>query len=128
MRRARDHQGLTLIEVLIAAAILAVGLLALLSAFPIGYINVNVSGGQSKATAYAQQRLEWLRDQPFTPGPFDNSATPEVLEAGQYTRSWTIQEVGANPVGNRLARIQVTVVWTQGDRPTTVTLETMRAE
>ncbi|MEE9153133.1 MAG: prepilin-type N-terminal cleavage/methylation domain-containing protein [candidate division NC10 bacterium] len=35
MRRARDHQGLTLIEVLIAAAILAVGLLALLSAFPI---------------------------------------------------------------------------------------------
>lgn len=128
MRRARDHQGLTLIEVLIAAAILAVGLLALLSAFPIGYINVNVSGGQSKATAYAQQTLEQLRDQPFTPGPFDNSAIPEVLEAGQYTRSWTIQEVGANPVGNRLARIQVTVVWTQGDRPTTVTLETMRAE
>ena len=131
MRKAVDHRGFTLIEVLIAAAILAVGLLALLSAFPIGYINVNVSGGQSKATAYAQQRLESIRNQPFTPGPFDNSATPEVLEAGQYTRSWTIQEVvaiPANPVGNRLARIQVTVVWTQGDRPTTVTLETMRAE
>ena len=36
MRRINDHQGLTLIEVLIAAAILAVGLLALVSAFPIG--------------------------------------------------------------------------------------------
>jgi prepilin-type N-terminal cleavage/methylation domain-containing protein len=124
MRRARDHQGLTLIEVLIAAAILAVGLLALLSAFPIGYVDVNVSGGQSKATAYAQQMLEQLKNQTFNPGPLNQTDTPEP----GYTRTWTItQELGTNPP-NRLARIQVTVVWTQGDRSQTVALETMRAE
>ena len=124
MRRARDHQGLTLIEVMIAAAILAVGLLALLSAFPIGYVDVNVSGGQSKATAYAQQMLEQLKNQTFNPGPLNQTDTPEP----RYTRTWTItQEPGTNPP-NRLARIQVTVVWTQGDRSQTVALETMRAE
>ncbi|MFQ5893694.1 MAG: prepilin-type N-terminal cleavage/methylation domain-containing protein, partial [Nitrospinota bacterium] len=53
MRRMQDRQGFTLIEVLIAAAILAVGLLALVSVFPVGYVDVTVSGGQSKATAYA---------------------------------------------------------------------------
>ena len=124
MRRARDHQGLTLIEVLIAAAILAVGLVALLSAFPIGYVDVNVSGGQSKATAYAQQMLEQLKNQTFNPGPLNQTDTPEP----GYSRTWTIaQEPGTNPP-NRLARIQVTVVWTRGDRSQTVTLETMRAE
>lgn len=124
MRRARDHQGLTLIEVLIAAAILAVGLLALLSVFPIGYVDVNVSGGQSKATAYGQQMLEQLKNQTFNPGPLNQTDTPEP----GYSRTWTIaQEPGTNPP-NRLARIQVTVVWTRGDRAQTVTLETMRAE
>jgi prepilin-type N-terminal cleavage/methylation domain-containing protein len=77
MRRARDRQGLTLIEVLIAAAILAVGVLALLSAFPIGYVDVNVSGGQSKATAYAQQMIEQLKNQTFNPGPLNQIDTPE---------------------------------------------------
>ena len=124
MERACDHRGLTIIEVLVAAAILAVGLLALLSAFPISYVDVNVSGGQSKATAYAQQMLEQLKNQPFNPGPVNQTDTPEP----GYTRSWTItQEPGTN-VPNRLARIQVTVAWTQGDRPQTVILETMRAE
>jgi prepilin-type N-terminal cleavage/methylation domain-containing protein len=124
MRRARDHQGLTLIEVLIAAAILAVGLLALLSVFPIGYVDVNVSGGQSKATAYGQQMLEQLKNQTFNPGPLNQTDTPEP----GYSRTWTIaQEPGTNPP-NRLARIQVTVVWTRGDRSQTVALETMRAE
>lgn len=107
-----------------ASAILAIGLVALLSAFPIGYVDVNVSGGQSKATAYAQQMLEQLKNQPFTPGPLNQTDTPEP----GYTRTWAItQEPGTN-TPNRLARIQVTVAWTRGDRPQTVILETMRAE
>lgn len=124
VRTVRDHRGLTLIEVLIASAILAVGLLALLSAFPIGYVDVNVSGGQSKATAYAQQMLEQLRNQPFNPGPLEETDTPEP----GYTRDWTIEVVGSTPAPNRLVRIEVTVDWTRGDRPQRVTLETMRAE
>lgn len=124
MQRAEDHQGLTLIEVLIAAAIVAVGLLAPVSAFPMGYVDLNISGGQSKVTAYALQMLAQLKNQPFSPGPFNQTDTPEP----GYTRTWTItQEPDTNPP-NRLAPIQVTVLWTRGVRSQTVTLETMRAE
>lgn len=125
MYAGRNRQeGFTLIEVMVAAAILAVALLALVSAFPVGYVDVTTSGGQSKATAYAQQMLEQLKNQPFSPSAAAQTDTPEV----DYTRTWSItQEPGTN-APNRLARIQVTVSWNGGGRPQTITLETMRAE
>lgn len=124
MRSVRNHQGFTLVEVMVAAVITAVGLLALVAVFPVGYVDVNTSGGQSKATAYAQQMLEQLKNQPFDPGPTNGNDVPEA----NHTRAWSItQEPGTN-VPNRLARIQVTVNWTGGGRPQTVILETMRAE
>ena len=135
MKRMKNRHGFTLIEVLIAASILAVGLLALVSAFPIGYVDVTVSGGQSKATAYAQQMLEQLKNQPFNPGtPAFNGNDVPVLSPGPplvldnaYTRTWSITEVAGAATPNRLARITVTVTW-GGGRPQRVDLETMRAE
>ena len=140
----KNRHGFTFIEVLIAAAILAVGLLALVSVFPVGYVDVTVSGGQSKATAYAQQMLEQLKNQPF-PAAFPvNGADVPVLSPGPplvldtaYNRTWNICLIDQCPpppppglptvAPNRLARITVTVQW-GGDRPQTVALETMRAE
>ena len=119
-----DHRGLSLIEVLAASAILAVGLLALISAFPTGYLNVVGSGGQSQATAYAKQKLEELKNQPFTPGPL---AANDSLEGGAFMRTWTITQEPGTSAPNRYVRITVTVTWA-GSRPQTVTLETMRAE
>jgi len=121
--RIKNRHGFTFIEVLIAAAILAVGLLALVSVFPVGYVDVTVSGGQSKATAYAQQMLEQLKNQGFNPGPANGNDAPEAA----YARSWSITPVAGTVAPNRLARITVTVLW-GGDRPQTVALETMRAE
>jgi len=131
MRRVRNHRGLTLIEVLIAAAILAVGLLALVSTFPIGYVDVTVSGGQSRATSYAQAMMEQLKNQPFPAAfPVNGADVPQItagVNDAAYARTWTItQEAGTNPP-NRLARVRVTVQW-GGGRPQTVVLESMRAE
>jgi len=131
MRRISGHEGLTLIEVLIAAAILAVGLLALVSAFPIGYVDVTVSGGQSRATSYAQAMMEQLKNQPFPAAfPVNGADVPDItpgVDDAAYTRTWNVtQEPGTNPP-NRLARVRVTVQW-GGDRPQTVVLESMRAE
>ncbi|MGH7409825.1 MAG: type IV pilus modification PilV family protein [Candidatus Methylomirabilis sp.] len=131
MRRVNDHRGLTLIEVLIAAAILAVGLLALVSTFPIGYVDVTVSGGQSRATSYAQAMMEQLKNQPFPAAfPGNGADVPDItpgVDDVAYTRTWNItQEPGTNPP-NRLARVSVTVTW-GGDRRQTVILESMRAE
>ncbi len=106
MQRGTDHRGLTLIEVLIAAGILGGGLLALLSVFPIGYVDVSLSGGQSKSTAYAQQLMEQLKNRPFNPGPLNQTDVPEP----GYTRTGVIRQEPGTHAPNRLTR--VTVIWT----------------
>jgi Tfp pilus assembly protein PilV len=127
MRRQTGQAGMSLIELLLAVAFLAIALVALLSMLTQGSVSVVAGGGQSKATAYARQMMEQLRNQPFTVGPVNGTDTPE---AG-ITRAWSVAQAGATVAPNRLATIQVTV---QVNRATgtlgaqNITLTTMRAE
>lgn len=123
-KRRWDPRGLSLPEVLIGGAILVVGLLGALGAVSTSYLDLDASAGLSKATAYAHQEVETLKNQPFTPGPLTGT---DSLEGGLFVRTWRIEPIAGPVAPNRLARIVVTVNWT-GGRPQTVTLETMRAE
>jgi Flp pilus assembly pilin Flp len=128
MQRIRSNQdGMTLIEVMLAVTFLAVSLVALLSMLAQGSVSVVAGGGQSKATAFARQRMEQLRNQPFVPGPTNGTDTPEP----GITRSWSVTPTGPSLPPNRLSTIQVIV---RVDRATgtlgaqNITLTTMRAE
>ncbi len=133
-REGRDPRGLTIVEVLVAVVILVVGLLGVLSAFPTGYLDVVGSGGQSKAMSYARQKMEELKNGPFTVAG-SGSDVPTLGPPGNapdvgFTRSWAITQVPGTTAPLRLARITVTVTFSGGGggRPQTVSLETMRAE
>lgn len=128
MRRPRGNQaGMTLIEVMLAVTFLAVALVALLTMLAQGSVSVVAGGGQSKATAFARQMMEQLKNQPFAPGPTNGTDTPEP----GITRSWSITPTGPTVPPNRLATIQVIVrvdhaAATLGAQ--NITLTTMRAE
>jgi type II secretory pathway pseudopilin PulG len=128
MRRRRGNQaGMTLIEVMLAVTFLAVALVALLSMLAQGTVSVVAGGGQSKATAFARQMMEQLRNQPFVPGPTNGTDTPEP----GITRSWSVTPTGPTVPPNRLATIQVIVRVDRGAATLgaqNITLTTMRAE
>jgi len=60
-RVLRGKGGFSLLEVLISASILAVGLLGLATIFPVAYLNVDSGGKQTEATSLAQSFVEQLR-------------------------------------------------------------------
>lgn len=53
--------GFSLIEIMISASILAVGLLGLAAIFPVAYLNVDSGGKQTEASALSQSFIEQLR-------------------------------------------------------------------
>jgi prepilin-type N-terminal cleavage/methylation domain-containing protein len=65
-RLGRDQQGLTIIEIMIAIAIMSVGLAALFSAIPIAAYGIQEGNQLSTATFLANQRLEQVRNVTWT--------------------------------------------------------------
>ncbi len=132
----RNERGFTLVEVLVAIGVLAIALVALMAMLSRGSLNVYVGGGQSKATAYARQMVEQLRNQPVTVPCFAvvaGCANQTDIPEGGIARTWTVAQV--NPAvytaPNRLWRITVTVTVAQSAQMTggqNITIETMRAE
>ncbi len=90
----RKADGFSLVEVLIAAAILAVALLAIASMFPTAHTNVDWSGERTAAATLAEQRLEWLRNQTYTSAALAAGTTTENLTGNYagYTRTTAIQD------------------------------------
>ena len=63
--RLRSARGYTLVEIVIAAAILAVALLAIANMFPTGYTNVTEAGRRTMGLTAARQILEDMQSIPF---------------------------------------------------------------
>ncbi len=122
MSRRPDRDGFTLLEVIVALAILGAGLLGLLELLS---GSLRLSGGARDVTAaseYASQRLE---EALLAPKPVEGRETGLFGERYRWTTetSFLPEEEGLPflPV-----RIQVTVAWEDGTRERAVSLAATR--
>ncbi len=102
--------GFTLVEILLAALVLGLAVVGLLTAFPVGYRDIAYAGRVSEAVELAQQKLEELKDGPFPP-------TNGTAASGAYTLTWTVTSVGFGGAAGDLQKVNVTVSWAQTTRP-----------
>ena len=136
------QDGFSVVEALIAAALIGLAFLAVSNLFPTGYSNITYGGRTTTAVAYAQQKIEYLKAiAAYTaPGQGFNainttncSTTPETLTDPlvptlTFTRTCTlIPDVGAAPllVAAELKKVRVTVTWAAQNRPGSVDMETL---
>jgi type IV pilus modification protein PilV len=86
------NQGYTLIEVLIAMAIFAVGFLAL-ATLQIKSIKQNASAKMyTEATSVAVESLERLISLPFDHSDLNQGNNPHSMTTGGYTIEWNVQD------------------------------------
>jgi len=86
----RDH-GFTLIEVLIATAVIVVAMAAIATMALTALRGVERNGERTAAVSLAQSRIEWLRSRPS--GSLDAGSTVEELTGpfAGYDRTTTIE-------------------------------------
>ncbi len=125
IQRSRNTHAFTVVEVLIAAAILLVALLAVAGTLPTGSTNVDEAGRISTAAALAQQTLEGVKNSSFPPTS-GNCSIYNVNAPTSFTCSLAVSLSGATP--NRLATITVTTTWRDSQRYGNVRLVTALAE
>ena len=119
-----DAMGFSFIELMIAMAILAMGMLAAVS-MHLGSTRNNAKGNiYTQANMLAKAQLETLKNQDVlnltAGGPYQDPNNPVDAEGqpgGIYTRSWTIDTLGTDA-----RRITVMVQWNRQGRPGTVTV------
>jgi prepilin-type N-terminal cleavage/methylation domain-containing protein len=115
--------GFTFIELLIAMAIIAFGMMAALS-MQFGTTNNNTRGNiYTQANMLAKAQMESLKNRDVddlavaTVNDPNNPLSPEGQNGGIFNRSWRIENLGT---GAR--RITVTVQWSRLGRPGQVVL------
>jgi type IV pilus assembly protein PilV len=123
----RSEQGFTLIEVVVALTVLAIGIVGLSVVFPLAMRDVSKSGSTTKAVQLCQQKMEEFQmlaydtadlEQGYT---HDDDANPID---GAYERTWEVTD--DEPItGCKL--IEVTVSW-QARRQESISLSTVIAQ
>lgn len=121
--KANSCSGFSLVEVLIASAILAVGLLGMLAIFPQAYRNTRVSGSISSLNHLASKQTEQLRSLDYDHGELSLGVHPTLQtdSSGQkyypvpgldedFSVRWTVSNGPTDGAGNPVPDMKTVVV------------------
>jgi prepilin-type N-terminal cleavage/methylation domain-containing protein len=109
MKRIRFESGFSLIEILLAVAILAMVALGIMALMPNGYKQITNAGRRSTLNHIAQMKLDYLRSIPVTHNDLTAGTHPTIIpewpmpngSADKYSVHWIVRDY--TPLSNSKA-------------------------
>ena len=120
MRKRIKEEGFTLLEVIVAIAILTFGLLAVASMQAASIRGNSFASGVTEGTTWAGDQVERLMALPYDHNDLDQAQNPHQATEGSYTIKWNVTD--DTPITNTKT-INVTVTWTDQGVQKTVSLQ-----
>jgi prepilin-type N-terminal cleavage/methylation domain-containing protein len=112
LKRLRNQRGMTLAEIIVALAIIGIGLVALAAAIPLAGYGIQEGSQLSTATFLANQRLEQVRNATWSATPVVDNLGVSASTAVPPQRGATVTFPDENPLAapyagyNRTVRVQ----------------------
>jgi Tfp pilus assembly protein PilV len=125
LRIGQAQCGFTLVEGLVAAALVAVAFLVISNLFPTGYSNITYGGNQTMAASYAQQKVEQLKSLSFDSIDAACANVCENLGSGFCRYCAPTPNVGASSLPGDLKKVKITVTWPGQFRPGSLSVDTI---
>ncbi len=127
IRLRAGARGLSLVEGLVAAALVAIAFVAVSNLFPVGYSNITYGGNQTLAANYAQQKIEQLKNLSFDSINITTCSTTVENLGNGFSRSCVLTpSVGVvGSLQGDMKKVQVTVTWPDRYRPGSLSVETL---
>ncbi|MFH1776493.1 MAG: prepilin-type N-terminal cleavage/methylation domain-containing protein [Candidatus Omnitrophota bacterium] len=123
--RWKSETAFTLVEILIALSILAVGILGLVNLFPVGLDATKQTVDISTAAIVAQRRIEEIKADGYNQSITYDGTNGNYTEYPNYTWGVTVVPHGMT---NNLRIVTVNVTWTFRGQPRTETFVTYIAQ
>jgi type IV pilus assembly protein PilV len=119
-----DEKGLSILDVIIAASLLAVGILAV-ATMQITAIQGNTTSRKlTLATSWAQDRMEQLMALPYSDTDLNVGSNSDTTPPAGYTISWTV----SNGTVANTKTIRVTVQWQNQGQSRSLTITNVKAQ
>ena len=106
---SNNEKGVTIIEILMAMCVLAVGILAVITMQTAAAKGNSTSSMSTDGLIFAVNQLETLMDRAWGHADLDATANPHgPVTSGQYTITWNVTD---NSVISNTKAINMTVTW-----------------